>query len=102
MERPWLPEGALENATLDPRTTLVLHGGEGGIWTVAALAGMVKLYPRMVAMLRKLEWADTSNHGWKCCAICGWAYEPSPRKGQESTHRDSCPLDALLNEVGRG
>lgn len=86
-DRPWLPEGALEKVTLDPRTTLVLHDGEGGMWTVAALAGLAKLFPRMAAMLKELEWV----HG--TCAIC------EARNWLEQPHEPDCRLAKLLKEL---
>lgn len=101
IDRPWLPEGAIEKVTLDPRLAIVLHVGEGGTWTVAALAGLVKLYPKMLALLRELEWCDTGERGFSNsdkpdtrCPVCSeYGYDG---------HSPDCRLNALLDRLGRG
>jgi len=49
-------------------------------------AKVVRLWPLMVEMLRKLEWA---HEGWRCVS-CG---------GGPRTHKANCELAALLKEV---
>ncbi len=117
-DKPWLPEGAIEKATLAPRTALVLREGEGGTWTVAALAGLIDLYPRLVSMLRELEW-EGSPAGSECPECehirerkVNVPGEPVPGMPGMVTytgetrvipggHAPDCRLDALLRECGK-
>ena len=69
------PEGGIGTTTLDPRLAIKLEEGDGGTWTVAALAGLAtKVYPRMAAMLRRLEWSggytDSCDSLIACCPDC--------------------------------
>lgn len=89
------PEGAIGATKLDPRLAIILAEGDGGTWTVAALAGLAtNLYPKLATMLRRLEWAGTvcgDGGGYTCCPLC---------EGQEPEgHVPTCDLATLLKEL---
>lgn len=88
------PEGAIGATKLDPRLAIILAEGDGGTWTVAALAGLAtNLYPKLATMLRRLEWVDMDLN------MAQTKMRRCPECGSEDAHVPECDLATLLKEL---